>query len=122
MNKVMSVLANLKSSSKTLSKEPELSNTTPEESPKRGKRSMWPYKILCIFLFGYKPGMRRLGAGAIVLSTGTFARGIGINNNSRLIENLRILEKDGLIKELTVEYGSIILKVADPVGFTKEDL
>lgn len=82
------------------------------------KKATLPFKVATTLLYGQREFIRRTDDGTIIATTGPFAQAM-LTTNGQLLEAMVSLESMGVISSLTVVHGSVIIKLAPPVGFVR---
>ena len=78
------------------------------------KGKVYPYKLAIALLYAYLPGINRIGARKYVISTTKLAEAMGVNN-VRLREYMSDLKAWGIISELDLQQGHILLTLAPAI-------
>ncbi len=72
------------------------------------------YKVLMLLLFTENPHLERFGQGFTRLHLLNFATYYSMNRQ-RLLDDLRLLEKQGIIHQLTLVRGKVLFQLEKPL-------
>lgn len=83
-----------------------------EESKPQAGRS---YQLAVTLLYGHVPGVDRLGRNKILVTTPRLAFFLG-TSSKRLRRHAQQLQEWGIVKNLTLNHGTMLVELAAPVG------
>lgn len=82
----------------------------------RPKQSFWCWKVGMVLLYGQLECIDRIAPGVLHVATGELARHLRVSN-LRCRQYLNELVALGVISDLTLRYGSAIIRINAPVGY-----